>query len=127
MTDDPQPQKIPLIFYRTAAGSEPVRDWLKGLDESERNEIGKDLRRAQWRWPVSMPLRRPMRDGLWEIRTDLPTKRTVLVFLCLYRNHLVALHGFVKKRALHPPKIWQRRASVRRSWSDEQKAYGFKH
>jgi hypothetical protein len=30
MTDDPQPQKIPLIFYRTAAGSEPVREWLKG-------------------------------------------------------------------------------------------------
>ena len=49
MTDDPQPQKIPLIFYRTAAGSEPVRDWLKVLDESERQAIGKDLLRAQWR------------------------------------------------------------------------------
>ena len=38
-----QPQKIPLIFYRTAAGSEPVREWLKGLDEAERQAIGKDL------------------------------------------------------------------------------------
>jgi hypothetical protein len=36
MADGPQPQKIPLIFYRTAAGSEPVREWLKGLDEAER-------------------------------------------------------------------------------------------
>jgi hypothetical protein len=34
MTDDPQPQKIPLISYRAAAGSEPVREWLKGLDEA---------------------------------------------------------------------------------------------
>jgi hypothetical protein len=33
VADDPQPQKIPLIFYRTAAGTEPVREWLKGLDE----------------------------------------------------------------------------------------------
>ena len=46
--DDPQPQKIPLIFYRTAAGSEPVREWLKGLDQAERQAIGKDLLRAQW-------------------------------------------------------------------------------
>ena len=27
----------------------------------------------------------------WEIRTDLPTKRTARVLLCLYRQHLVML------------------------------------
>ncbi len=75
MTDHPKPQKIPLIFYRTAASGEPAKDWLKGLDEAERHAIGKDLLRAQWRWPVGMPLCRPMGSGLWEIRTDLPTKR----------------------------------------------------
>ena len=97
VSDDPQPQKIPLIFYRTPAGSEPVREWLKGLDETERQAIGNDLLRAQWRWPVGMPLCRPMGNGLWEVRTDLPTKRTARVLLCLYREHLVALHGFFKK------------------------------
>ena len=40
MADDPQPQKIPLIFYRTEAGSEPVREWLKGLPETDRQAIG---------------------------------------------------------------------------------------
>ena len=40
MVDDPQPQKIPLMFYRTEAGSEPVREWLKGLPETERQVIG---------------------------------------------------------------------------------------
>jgi phage-related protein len=98
----PQPQKIPLIFYRTAAGSEPVREWLKGLDEAERQAIGNDLLRAQWRWPVGMPLCRPMGNGLWEVRTDLPTKRTARVLLCLYREHLVALHGFIKKTRATP-------------------------
>jgi phage-related protein len=38
-----------------------------------------------------------MGNGLWEIRTDLPTKRTARVMLCLYREHLVALDGFIKK------------------------------
>ncbi len=102
MTEDRHPQKIPLIFARTEAGSEPVREWLKGLPEAERQAIGKDLLRAQWRWPVGMPLCRPMRNGLWEVRTNLPTKRTARVLLCLYREHLVALHGFIKKTRATP-------------------------
>lgn len=100
MTDDPPPQKIPLIFYRTSAASEPVREWLRRLDEAERHAIGQDLLRA--RWPVGMPLCRSIGGGLWEIRTDLPTKRTARVLLCLYREHLVVLHGFIKKTRAMP-------------------------
>jgi phage-related protein len=44
-----------------------------------------------------MPLCRLMATGLWEIRTDLPAKRTARVLLCVYCEHLVALHGFIKK------------------------------
>src|SRR5713226_8346398 len=102
MAEDPQPRKIPLIFYRLGPGSEPVREWLQGLPEAERHAIGKDLLRAQWRRPVGMPLCRPMGHGLWEVRTDLPTKRTARVLLCLYREHLVALHGFIKKTRATP-------------------------
>jgi phage-related protein len=102
MEEDPQPQKVPLNFYRTAAGSEPVREWLKGLDTGDRHAIGRDLLRAQWRWPVGMPLCRSIGKGLWEIRTDLPTQRTARVLICLYRGHLVALHGFIKKTRATP-------------------------
>ncbi len=102
MPEYPQAQTIPLVFFRTAAGHEPVRDWLKDLPEAERHAIGTDLLRAQWRWPVGMPLCRPMGNGLWEIRTDLPTKRAARVLLCLCREHLVALHGFIKKTRTTP-------------------------
>ena len=102
MPKAPAAKNIPLIFFRTASGAEPVREWLKGLPEEERHAIGQDLMRAQWRWPVGMPLCRPMGGGLFEIRTDLPTKRTARVLLCLYREHLVALHGFVKKTRATP-------------------------
>ena len=47
--------------------------WLKALDESDRQAVGQDLMRAQWRWPVGMPLCRAMGQGLWEIRTELPS------------------------------------------------------
>jgi phage-related protein len=102
MTEDTAPRKIPLIFFKTLAGNEPVRDWLKELPEAERHAIGRDLMRAQWRWPVGMPLCRAMGNGLWEIRTDLPTQRTARILLCLYQGHLVALHGFIKKTRKTP-------------------------
>ncbi len=102
MTEDPARQKVPLIFFRSGMGTEPVREWLKELPEAERRAVGRDLLRAQWRWPVGMPLCRPMGNGLWEIRTDLPTKRTARVILCLCREHLVALHGFIKKTRAMP-------------------------
>ncbi len=102
MTDDPQPKKIPLIFFRTLTGSDPVREWLKELPEEERQAIGRRSVASAMRWPVGMPLCRAMGNGLWEIRTDLPTKRTARVLLCVYREHLVALHGFIKKTRATP-------------------------
>jgi phage-related protein len=94
-------QKISLVFFRTS-GSEPVRDWLKGLDNEDRHAIGRDLLRAQWRWPVGTPLCRPMRKGVVEVRTDLLGNRTARVLICLYQNHLVALHSFIKKTRVTP-------------------------
>jgi len=102
MIDLPQPQKVPLIFFSTEAGNEPVLEWLRSLPEVERQAIGRDLLRAQWRWPAGMPLCRPMGNGLWEIRTDLSTKRTARVLICQNRGHLVALHGFIKKTQATP-------------------------
>src|SRR5438034_643042 len=97
MSPDNPPRKIDLVFFRNSGGNEPVRDWLRGLDVAARRAIGTDLLRAQWRWPVGMPLCRPMGRGLWEVRTDLPRNRTARVLICLYQDHLVALHGFIKK------------------------------
>ena len=102
MSAERQPKKIPLVFFRTSAGREPVREWLRELPRVERRTIGTDLLRAQWRWPAGMPLSCAMGSGLWEIRTDLPTKRTGRLSICMYRERLVALHGFIKKARATP-------------------------
>jgi len=90
-------QKTPLVFYRSSSGKEPVREWLKALDAPDRLAVGQDLMRAQWRWPVGMPLCRAMGQGLWEMRTELPSNRIARVLLCLDDGVLVALHAFIKK------------------------------
>ena len=95
-------QKVPLVFYRSSGGKEPVRDWLKALEAQDRLVVGQDLMRAQWRWPVGMPLCRPMGQGLWEMRSELPSNRIARVLLCLDDGVLVALHAFIKKTQKTP-------------------------
>jgi len=96
------PQKTPLVFFRNASGKEPVREWLKDLDVADRAAVGQDLMRAQWRWPVGMPLCRSMGQGLWEVRTELPSRRIARVFICLDDGMLIALHAFIKKTQKTP-------------------------
>jgi phage-related protein len=95
-------QKIELVFYRNAQGTEPVKDWLKVLPRAERRVIGQDLMRVQWRWPVGMPLCRAMGQGLWEVRSSLAGNRMARVLFCAHEEVLVALHGFIKKTAQTP-------------------------
>jgi phage-related protein len=96
------PRKIPLVFYRAARGAEPVREWLKALPVAERQVIGQDLMRVQWRWPVGMPLCRALGKGLWEVRSSLPGNRIARVFFCAHQESLVALHGVIKKTPKTP-------------------------
>ncbi len=96
------PEKIPLRFYRTKSGNEPVREWLLGMEVSERHQVGQDLMRVQWQWPVGMPLCRPMGQGLWEVRTNLSTRKIARVLFCLHDGVLVALHGFIKTTQATP-------------------------
>jgi len=75
---------------------------LKALQQEDRKEVGLDLMRAQWRWPIGMPLCKAMGQGLWEIRTNLPSSRISRVFITLDDGMLVALHAFIKKTQKTP-------------------------
>lgn len=96
------PTRIPLVFYRTEGGHEPVREWLLDLPDAHRAEVGQDLMRVQWRWPVGMPLVRAMGKGLHEVRTSLPNGTIARVLFCFSEGELFALHGFIKKSQTTP-------------------------
>jgi phage-related protein len=74
---DRQVPEVPVRFYRSDTGREPVLEWLRGLDKEDRQTIGLDLMRVQFGWPIGMPLVRNLKDGMWEVRsrfrvTELP-------------------------------------------------------
>src|SRR3954469_17432962 len=73
--------EVPVRFFRTAAGREPVLDWLRGLDREDRRTIGVDLMRVQFGWPIGMPLVRSLKNGLWEVRSNLASQRTAAATL----------------------------------------------
>jgi phage-related protein len=95
--------EIPVRFYRTAAGREPVLDWLRELEKADRQVIGVNLMRVQFGWPIGMPLVRGLGDGLWEIRSDLRSDRIARLLFCFHDDVLVVVHGFIKKTQRSPP------------------------
>ena len=94
--------KTPLVFFRSGTGNEPVREWLKGLPDDDRWAIGQDLQRLQYRWPVGMPLARPLSKGLWELRTRLPSNRIARVLFFAEQGRIGVVHGFIKKSRKTP-------------------------
>jgi phage-related protein len=100
--DEPR-KRVTALFYKTEAGGEPVREWLKELSKKERRLIGEDIRTAELGWPVGMPVCRLLGDALYEVRTDLPGGRKSRVLFYIDKNsNMVLLHAFIKKTQKTP-------------------------
>jgi phage-related protein len=89
--------EIPVVFYRTSGGAEPVLDWLRGLPAEDRRAIGTDLATVQFGWPLGMPLCRPLGNGLWEVRSSLPSRRIARLLFFVEEGRIGVVHGFIKK------------------------------
>ena len=95
-------KKLPAVFYATASGREPVREWLLDLDEDSRRITGKDIATAEFGWPVGMPICRKLEDGLFEVRSKITSGRIGRVIFTPHEGQMVLLHGFVKKTQKTP-------------------------
>jgi phage-related protein len=95
-------KRLPAAFYQLPSGREPVREWLRTLDEKDRKVIGEDIKDVEFSWPIGMPLCRSLGKGLWEIRSDLASSRIARVIFCITDSQMVLLHGFIKKTQKTP-------------------------
>jgi phage-related protein len=110
---------IPLAFWRSVAGREPVREWLNELPREDKRTIGRDIAKVQFGWPVGLPLCRPLSGGLWEVRSALPSKRQARVFFGFHDGMLIALHAIIKKTQKTPVKelvLAKQRLKEAQSW-----------
>jgi phage-related protein len=103
VTEDPAAGPVlRVVFYRTEAGNEPVRSWLKSLDRPDRKTLGEDVKTAQYGWPLGMPLIRKLEPGLWEVRSRITSGIARMIFT-VSEGTMVLVHGFVKKTQKTPP------------------------
>ena len=88
-------------FFRTDAGREPVREWLKDLPAIERKTIGEDIKTVQFGWPLGMPLVRNLGGDIWEVRINL-SNRIARILFALEGQNMLLLHAFIKKQQKTP-------------------------
>jgi phage-related protein len=93
---------LAVVFYRTDAGNEPVREWLKSLSREDKRTIGEDIKTVQFGWPLGMPLIRKLERNLWEVRSNM-SQGIARVLFTVDGNTMILLHGFVKKSQKTPP------------------------
>jgi len=97
-------------FFRTEAGNEPVREFLRELSPEDRKIIGIDIKEVQFGWPLGMPFVRKMEKDLWEVRSHLEG-RIARVLFTVIEGHIVLLHAFIKKAQKTPrPELDKARA-----------------
>lgn len=94
-------QKLHASFFLTAAGTQPVRDWLLGLPKEDRKAIGTDIAYVPYKWPMGRPRVAHILGDIWEVRSSL-ANRTARVLFAVDGKEMVLLHGFIKKTQSTP-------------------------
>jgi phage-related protein len=99
-------KRVPAIFFRTEAGGEPLREWLKSLPSPEdRKLIGEDMKTVEFGWPgrdagMPIPRRRHLRNT--DASDPGPHRTGIVRFYIDAKRRMVLLHGFIKKTQKTP-------------------------
>jgi putative component of toxin-antitoxin plasmid stabilization module len=104
---DLQGKRVRAVFYRTEAGGEPVRGWLKSLPSREdRKRIGEDIKTVEFGWPVGMPVCRSVGGGIYEVRSDLAQTASLgYCFILTKVAEWCSCMGSSRRRGRRPTKI----------------------
>jgi len=93
-----------VYFYKTAAGNEPVREFLSDLSKPDKRAIGEDIKTVQFGYPIGMPLTRKFENHkkLEEIRCKISGNKIVRIIFFVDNGTIILLHAFVKKSQKTP-------------------------
>jgi phage-related protein len=84
------------VFFRTDAGNELVREWLRDAVPAEaRRTIGADILTVQTTWPIGKPLVDTLAEGIREVRSTHDKIEYRVIFM-IDGSTMVLLHGFKK-------------------------------
>ena len=112
-------KKLPAIFYRSASGDEPVREWLRALDKTHRQTIGEDIAYVQYKWPIGKPRVDHLRGSIWEVRSKIGN-RIARVLFAVEQSEMILLHAFIKKTQQTNPEDIELATKRLKEWKNGQ-------
>lgn len=88
-----------VVFYKSSAGNEPVREWLLGLDKDDKKIIGTNIKLIELSGELKPPQVKKIdtQNKLWEVRSHLASDKIARVLFTLRSKKMILLHGFIKK------------------------------
>ncbi len=87
-----------IVFYDRPDGSEPVREFLDGLNVKMRAKMVRAIELLAANGPdLREPYSKPVGDGMFELRVRLATDSTRILYFFYAGQRVVLAHGFVKK------------------------------
>ena len=98
-----------VIYYTRADGSRPVDEFLDSLDEKMAAKV---LRAIDMLEDLGPALRRPhsapLGDGIFELRAQVASDTSRVLYFFIIHGRAVLTHGFIKKTQKTPPEEIER-------------------
>src|SRR5229473_2321901 len=92
-----------IIFYTTAEGSEPVREFLSSLDQKAQTRFEWSIEQLRARnVQATEPLVKHIEGKLWELRRASSGNIYRVMYFFFTGRQIVLLHGFQKKTQKTP-------------------------
>ncbi len=103
-----------ILFYTDRNGNVPVREFLDGLDIKMRTKMLRSIMALQdMGTALRMPLSESLDDGIFELRAQVGTNISRVLYFFIIGNKAVLTHGFIKKTQKTPARELKRAKELR--------------
>lgn len=72
------------------------------MDLEDKKVQGVDIKTVEYVWSIGMPVLRSLGSGLYEVRSNISSKRIARVVFTVMNEYMILLNGFIKKSQKTP-------------------------
>lgn len=106
-----------VIFYDKEDGTEPVKDFILGLDKKMRAKVMKELKMLSLNGTeLREPYSKLLDDGIFELRAKSSSDITRVLYFFFVGRRIILTNGFVKKTPKTPPEELDRAKRYRNDY-----------
>lgn len=93
-----------VTFYKKPDGSKPVSEFIKSLEPKMQAKVIRALEILEANGPaLREPYTKPLGDGIFELRIQVATDISRVLYFFVSGHNIITTHGFIKKTQKTPP------------------------